>query len=234
MESAKYDNRSVYWRVINEIIDGIRERKYKPGDRLPTELELMKKTELSRGSVREAIKILSALGIVSIRRGEGTFISDADEMPALDSIGYTLLLYTASPEELLEFRYHIDDMVLRIVVGKITEENIQELEAIIEEAERAYAADDIERVKELDTQFHMKILDFTGNHYVKRAVGGSYEFFIPEFIKRNPNSQKFYEEAVKSHREIVEFFRTKDYSILESGHRYRNSEVYYEYPGIRE
>ena len=86
--NTMYNYHSVYWDVIDLIIKDIRLHKYKPGDRLPTELELMEQTGLSRSSVREAIKVLSAMGVVRIQRGSGTFISDASSVVGLESITY--------------------------------------------------------------------------------------------------------------------------------------------------
>ena len=58
--------------VVNNIKQLLIDRKLKPGDRLPNELEISEGLCVSRGSVREAMKILSAFGLVDIRVGNGT------------------------------------------------------------------------------------------------------------------------------------------------------------------
>lgn len=55
--------------VVNNIKQLLIERKLKPGDRLPSELEISEGMGVSRGSVREAMKILTAFGLVDIRVG---------------------------------------------------------------------------------------------------------------------------------------------------------------------
>ena len=71
---------SVPSSIINMITDLLIAKKLKPGDQLPTELELAQQLGVGRNSVREAVKSLSYLGVVVIRRGIGTFV--ADSMPA--------------------------------------------------------------------------------------------------------------------------------------------------------
>ena len=61
--------------VVNSIKELLLGKKILPGDRLPPETELCRLLSVSRGSVREAMKVLSALGIVEVKRGDGTYVS---------------------------------------------------------------------------------------------------------------------------------------------------------------
>lgn len=232
-DSEPYQNQSVFWRVIDEVIQGIRTRKYRPGSRLPTEKEFMDQLQISRGSVREAIKILSALGIVVIRRGEGTFVASADDAVIVDSVVYTMLMENTPPEETLEFRNQIDDMVLRLAAKKVTEEDIRELEDRIAEMRRAYQEGQLELVRKLDVQFHLRIVDFTRNSYIRKMMKGVYEFVAPEFVIKNPSREKYFDLAERSHEDIVRFLRTKDYDELEKSGYYQRSEVWYDYDHLQ-
>ena len=62
--------------VVNSIKQLLMERTLKPGDKLPSELEISEELRVSRGSVREAMKILSAFGLVDIRVGNGTYVCE--------------------------------------------------------------------------------------------------------------------------------------------------------------
>ena len=66
---------SLVQTVINRITDAIISGELKPGDKLPTEVELMATLQVSRNTVREAIRTLIAYGVVEIRRPEGTFLN---------------------------------------------------------------------------------------------------------------------------------------------------------------
>ena len=224
--------KNVYWKVIDEIIGGIRAHEYQIGDRIPAEPELMKMSGLSRGSVREAIKVLSALGIVTIQRGEGTFISDAQGLQPLSAVTYTLLMSQTTPQQLVEFRRSIDELVLRIVIEKITEEELALLEENICRMQRAYEDGDWTRVWDMDVQFHMYLVDFMHNPFFSRMMAGLYEFFIPEFIKRNPNRGPFFESSLRSHQRTVKLLRDKDYVLLNSEEVRRQSEIFLQYPDV--
>lgn len=64
----------VVWNVIDQLTQAMTMGKLRPGDKIPTETELSESLQVSRNSVREAVKILVAYGILEIRRAEGTFI----------------------------------------------------------------------------------------------------------------------------------------------------------------
>ena len=63
-------------RAADKIIDMIVENALKPGDRLPTELELLQYLNVGRSTVREAIKLLVSQNIIEVRRGSGTFVRE--------------------------------------------------------------------------------------------------------------------------------------------------------------
>ena len=73
--------------VIEEIRDALLNRSMKPGDRLPSELELAALYGVSRGSVRQAMKALEILGIVSIRPGDGTYVNTSISEKSLSRSG---------------------------------------------------------------------------------------------------------------------------------------------------
>ena len=72
-------NESLVQRIINKITDSIIAGELKPGDKLPTEMELIAAFQVSRNTVREAIRTLIAYGVVEIRRPEGTFVLQQDD-----------------------------------------------------------------------------------------------------------------------------------------------------------
>ena len=75
--------------VVNSIKQLLMDKKLLPGDKLPNELEISEGLGVSRGSVREAMKILSAFGLVDIRVGNGTYVSESPDSNLLDSLLFT-------------------------------------------------------------------------------------------------------------------------------------------------
>lgn len=67
--------KSVVEQIVDSIVNAIIEGELKPGDKIPTETELCNSMNVGRNSVREAIKILVAYGVLIIKRAEGTFVT---------------------------------------------------------------------------------------------------------------------------------------------------------------
>ncbi|HBI03599.1 MAG TPA: transcriptional regulator, partial [Paenibacillaceae bacterium] len=81
------EQRKVYQEILLEINNLIKEDGLKPGDRLPSERELAERLRVGRSSVREALRALELLGLITTRRGEGTFIQSYRQNKLIDIIG---------------------------------------------------------------------------------------------------------------------------------------------------
>ena len=78
--------------VVNNIKKLLIERKLKPGDRLPNEVEISEAMNVSRGSVREALRILTAFGLVESRVGTGTYICQKPGRTLADSLLFSFFV----------------------------------------------------------------------------------------------------------------------------------------------
>ncbi len=161
---------SVVDRVINGIISSIVIGELQPGDRLPTEQELSKKYDAGRNSVREAIKQLQAYGVVYIRRADGTYISDSYDQKMLDPMLYSIILKKNDWKDFVALREVIDIGILNVVIQR------EDVASFLPDLYRTYgelAAEmytpepDVEKVLELDRQFHIKIARVTQNPMIE-------------------------------------------------------------------
>lgn len=87
---------SVVQRVLDQITQWIIAGKLAPGDQIPTEFELSQSLGVSRNSVREAIKILVYLGVLEIRRAEGTFVCSGASVRMFNPLLYQIILSAGS------------------------------------------------------------------------------------------------------------------------------------------
>ena len=81
-------------QVINALTDAMINRELRPGDKIPTEGEMAENMGVGRNSIREAIKILVYLGVLEIRRAEGTFVCEGFSESMIDPM--ICLLYTSN------------------------------------------------------------------------------------------------------------------------------------------
>ena len=113
-------------RITETIISG----ELKPGDKLPTELEFSEALGVSRNGVREAIKILSAMGVVEIRRSEGTFVVDGYNDHLLDPLIYGIIMSNRSVREMEELKSAYACGLSYIMMKKATDKELDKLESL--------------------------------------------------------------------------------------------------------
>lgn len=102
--------------VVNNIKKLLIERKLKPGDRLPNEVEISEAMNVSRGSVREALRILTAFGLVESRVGTGTYICQKPGRTLADSLLFSFFVNNPNIGKLYEFRRLIEIDILESVL----------------------------------------------------------------------------------------------------------------------
>ena len=107
-------NKSIVDRIIGRISDTIMSGELKPGDKIPTELELSESLGVGRNSVREAVKSLVAMGVLNIRRSEGTFVAEGFSMRMLEPMAYGLVLEGGNSSAVLELRYVVDTGIVQM------------------------------------------------------------------------------------------------------------------------
>src|SRR2546430_13617462 len=152
-------------RVTEGAIDKIRERivsgAWGPGDRLPKESELAAELELSRNSLREAVRALSQLRVLEVRQGDGTYVSSLEPDQLLESTRFISHLLLGETEiELYEVRRILEAAAAALAAGRI---DVQEKLALGQSLERMRAAQSVEELVEADVAFHAVVAQATGH-----------------------------------------------------------------------
>jgi len=131
------------------------------GQRFPPEAELCAELGVSRGSMREAVRMLSALGVVNSRHGSGVFVSQLRPEEIIGSLALTVdLLPLSGLLEMYEVRRVLEAHAASQAAARVTPEIATELESLLEAME---AETNVEVVSELDTRFHNLIASASGN-----------------------------------------------------------------------
>ena len=107
---------SVVQSVINCLTDAIRSEDLKPGDKIPPEPELAESLGVARSSVREAIKILTYLGVLESKRSEGTFVCSGYKESMIDPMVYGIILNQDSFDNLMELREMTEAGMMRLAI----------------------------------------------------------------------------------------------------------------------
>lgn len=218
MNSSKSNNvehsivkrKSVVDLILDELLADITSGVYRPGTKLPNEYELIEKMQVSRNSLREAMKILTAMGIVEIRRGDGTYVCSQVNPSVFDNVVYGMISGQSTSEEMLELRQILDDATVRLAIDKITEEEIIALEQNIEQMRQALSEKKTELAQELDFRFHMMLIESCKNAFFVRIAKGVYGIF-ERSIGQTVFLEKQDSKAPMYHQEILDCIRSKNF-----------------------
>lgn len=166
----KIERPSVVQYVIDSLTEALLSGALKPGDRIPTEMELSEQLGVARNSVREAVKILVYIGVLEIRRAEGTFVCNGFSDSLVDPMIYGIILSRRNTRELNELRATMESGVLRLAVEKYTDEQLAELRRRLDALRDAIREEnaDPEKVFEYDNAFHAVITGMCQNEMVAR------------------------------------------------------------------
>lgn len=170
MQVNKLSTNAVH-QITESFTQSLLKGELKPGDKVPTEIELSEKFGVSRNTTREAIKILVAMGVLEIRRPEGTFVRTGFSESLVDPMVYGIILNKGdSYDNLMELREMMEVGIMHLVIEKASDEEIESLREPLKVLEEACRAEkpDLEAVFEADNAFHEALNELGGNPIVTK------------------------------------------------------------------
>ena len=203
--------------VVNSIKELLLSGKILPGERLPAETELTRLLSVSRGSIREAMKILSALGIVEIKRGDGTYVSNGGSEIAFDPLLFSMIVSRPKFAELKELRLILEKNVVRLAVINAGEDDIEALRACLEQTEalKDRADKKYEELLAYDLEFHNLLGKACKNgplQTIYKFVMQYFESYIAQSLRKHSD---FSRESAEAHHTIFEALLQHDVAAAE-------------------
>jgi GntR family transcriptional regulator, transcriptional repressor for pyruvate dehydrogenase complex len=195
--------------LARQLAEQIRSERFKPGDRLPTEAELMRQGGVSRTVVREAVAALRAEGLVLTRQGVGAFVAEA--APVAAGSGFVI-----DAEALASLRQVLKVMELRIGIeveaaGLAATRRSAEQMSAIAAAQRAFKAEIAggASAPAADFALHRAIFAATGNEYFGRFLDFLGQIIIPRqsvrFTQGTMDVQiEYLQRVAREHDRVVE------------------------------
>lgn len=160
-----------YELVAERILELIVESRLRPGDRMPTEYDLAAQLGTSRTMVREAVKILSALGRVSAQKGRGLYVADDEGM--LGSTGWGGFFLPADLDHvymLFEFRRVQEIAAGRLAASRATPAELRAIESAVDTCREGYATGDPALFDRGDDDFHLGVAAASHNTFLVASV----------------------------------------------------------------
>ncbi|WP_150309060.1 FadR/GntR family transcriptional regulator [Planctomonas psychrotolerans] len=198
--------------AVEEAFHGLRRMissgRLGPGQRFPPEADLCAELGVSRSSLREAVRMLSALGAAESRHGSGVYVSALRPEDIIGSLALTVdLLPLSGLLDMYELRRVLESHAAAQAAARSTDDINDRLDALLDALE---ACDDIEESAQLDSEFHETIATASGNPTmvallgVFRARSRSYQMF------GMPDGRSIKRTSDQAHRSIAHAIRVHD------------------------
>jgi len=192
--------------IVARIKNLIVENKLKPGDRIPSELELSRLFGVSRPTVREAVKSLLSQNIIEIARGKGTFVSRtpgiSDDPLGLDFVSdYNSVLFS-----LIEARNLIEPGAASLAAKNADSEDIARIETHIAAIKEVVRRKEINMEIELD--FHRSIAEATKNPVILRIVPVIIDGIVRTY-RDSPRTSEDHRIAMEEHIAVLKAIKSR-------------------------
>lgn len=183
-----------------------------PGARLPSENELAAQIGLSRGGVREAVKVLEAARVLEVRRGDGTFVTSLAPSLLLEGVGFAVeLLRGETLPEVLEVRRLLEPATTALAAARISPERLAGLEELLVAMERN--VDDAGKLMEYDIAFHHAVAAASGNETLTSLLDGLSGPTVRARIWRGIVLGDAAQRTIDEHRAIHRALRSADVAL---------------------
>ena len=182
------------------------EKKIAPGEKLPNELELAQEMGVSRATLREAIQALAAQGVLEVRRGRGTFVSE--RVAEIDDFGFSALdRVRGQLRDLFELRAVFEPEMAALACRRASAE---ELADVLTQGERVAACIRAgEDRTQADRDFHAAIVRATHNEFMTRLLPIINQA-VETAIVSGGREEELARSTLRDHALLMEFFQKRD------------------------
>lgn len=163
---------SVYHKIAKQIKNAIAQGELKPGEQLPSERDLSKMLGVSRTSLREALKLLEHSGLVSIKHGQGVFITEQDQESLMKKVLEFVFTDNKQTRELFAIRKILEVSATAWAIEKGTLKQKKRLLDIVEITTEKLGNNprDLSLLAEQDSVFHNALAEATNNSVLVKIM----------------------------------------------------------------
>lgn len=215
-------------QVMEQIAQLITSGKLKPGEKLPNERELAERFQVARGRIREALRALSLIGLITIKAGEGSFVNERQAPLPAETINWMFHQEIHNLDEVYAARKLIESEVFITAAANARPEHLAKMEQMLAALREAAAVKSPEHFQELLDQFDQYMGEVSGN--------GIYAKLMHTIIhlRRETSLRLLHvpgaiESSIEGRTKILEAFKTQDPKLVKKTVRtfYENSIKFY-------
>ncbi|MBI5601935.1 MAG: FadR family transcriptional regulator [Deltaproteobacteria bacterium] len=209
METIKKTNLSE--AVAQRLLSLISEGQVEPGGKLPSELELCGMLGVSRTAVREGIKALAGINVLTVLPGRGTFVNQTQDV-MVDDRALQIALERETVKDLYEVRSVLDTGIARFAALKADEKDIEACRQALHKMEKSLELDpvDFDLAAEGDEEFHIALCRATHNRLLENISRPIINHAVLRYWKKVRASAENVRSGLKAHRLILQGIEHKD------------------------
>lgn len=188
----KVSQNRIFQDVVEQIQNAILDGKLKAGEKLPSERDLCEMLNTSRGTLREALRILEQKGLIEIKVGVngGAIVREPTSDQMNESLALLIRSQTVSLSHLAEFREGVEGIVAGLAAQRIKPEEKEELCELQAEAKQHFdqgiaAWDDFVKV---DEKIHMRVAAISGNpiyRFILETIHDNIHRYYDKFLSKS-------------------------------------------------
>ena len=202
------ERQSAVQHTAERVKEYIMDDAHQVGEKLPTERWFCEQLNISRSTLREAIRLLQADGYTEMRPGMGAYIASKDGRGSRDAAAW-LSENKASLHDLFEVRQAIEELAVRLAIERATEEDIRTLHAIHGSYLDAVECNDVEKIVLLDAEYHNFIATATRNTLLI-SINESISARVMNFRRKTFQLPRNVRNSLEPHISILNAFDRRD------------------------
>jgi GntR family transcriptional repressor for pyruvate dehydrogenase complex len=152
-------SRSLPEVVLEQMQRLIAEGKLRPGDHLPSEMDLAERFGVGRSSIREAMRVLQLVGVVEVIQGKGTFVREPGILPLM--VDWSRIAQMGIIGEVMEARQFMEVLLAQLAAERVTDEDVEALRAALTRSRDSLG--NIDSNVEAGVNFHVALADASHN-----------------------------------------------------------------------
>lgn len=213
MDFTPIKTKRLYEEVLEQFKRLIAGGELKPGDKLLPERELAERLQVSRPSVREAIRTLEMMGVVEIRPGGGSFLRNTNTDDIIRPLAMFLAVEKNSMLEMFEVRRILETATASIAAERASDEEISLIKKALDGMTERFNARDLQKGEEHDIEFHYGVAQGTHNSLLIklfRTISGEFSHSVSAARHRLYLDEEGLQRVIEQHQDIYKAIAAHD------------------------
>ena len=204
------EKKRAYEDIVQQIRTLIEEGKLKSNDHLPSERELSETFQVSRTTVREAIRTLESMKLLQSRQGNGTYVLASSEEALIQPLAAALFNEKDDIRDIFYIRKIIEPHAAQMAAENATPQEIEEMEEVLRKQEECIGHG--ENIIETDSAFHNLMAKATTNRVMERLIVALIDLLKQSregYLMENENDERA-KRSLEGHRQILSAIKKGD------------------------